>query len=200
MSKAIDFYFDFSSPYGYLAAQRAEAMGQGAGRPVIWKPFLLGALFKQEGSKPLIDYPLKGAYSLHDMRRAARRLAVPFTMPEPFPFSSVAAARAFYALTDARPADAKSLALALFAAIFGRGQALSDASAVLGIAADLGLDAAALGQAMTAPEVKARLRQEVEGAMARGVFGSPFFIVDGEAFWGHDRMAEVEDWAKTGGW
>jgi 2-hydroxychromene-2-carboxylate isomerase len=200
MTDPIDFYFDFSSPYGYLAAQGAEAMGARAGRPVLWRPFLLGALFKQEGSKPLIDYPMKGAYSLHDMHRTARRLGVPFTMPDPFPFSSVAPARAFYALSDARPDEAKRLALALFAAVFQRGQALSDAASVLAIAGDLGLDAAALGDAMTTPEVKLRLREEVEAAMARGVFGSPFFIVDGEAFWGHDRMAEVEAWAKTGGW
>jgi len=200
MSEAIEFYFDFSSPYGYLAAQTVEAMGDGAGRPVIWKPFLLGAVFSQEGSKPLIDYPLKGEYSLHDMKRTARRIGVPFTMPAPFPFASVAAGRAFYALTDEWPEEAKRLALGFYEAIFGRGIALNSAESVLTVAAELGQDAEALGQAMMAPALKARFRQEVETAVARGVFGSPFFFVDGEAFWGHDRMAQVEDWAKSGGW
>ena len=200
MSDPIEFYFDFSSPYGYLAAQGVEALGTRAGRPVLWKPFLLGAVFPQVGSKPLLDYPLKGAYSLHDMQRTARHLGVPFVMPDPFPFSSVAAGRAFYALTDSRPEAAKRLAQGLYAAVFGQGRSLGSAEAVLAVAADLGFDAEALGQAIAAPDLKARFRQEVETALARGVFGSPFFFVDGEPFWGHDRMAEVEAWAKTGGW
>ncbi|HMB76863.1 MAG TPA: DsbA family protein, partial [Kiloniellaceae bacterium] len=87
-----------------------------------------------------------------------------------------------------------------YEAIFGRGIALNSAESVLTVAAELGQDAEALGQAMMAPALKARFRQEVETAVARGVFGSPFFFVDGEAFWGHDRMAQVEDWAKSGGW
>lgn len=200
MPAPIEFFFDFASPYGYLAAQEVEAMGARAGRAVVWKPFLMGAVFEQVGSKPLLDYPLKGAYSLHDMQRTARRLGVPFVVPEPFPFSSVPASRAFLVLSETQPDDAKRLALRLYNAIFGQAVALSTVEAVVAVANDLGLDGDALAQAMVSPAIKAKFRQEVEAALARGVFGAPFFFVDGEAFWGHDRMAEVEDWVKSGGW
>ena len=200
MSETIDFYFDFSSPYGYLAGHAVEDLGRRCGRPICWKPFLLGAVFKESGSQPLLNYPIKGDYALHDMRRSARRLGVDFTLPQPFPFASVAACRAFYALTDLEPEAAKRLALGVFNAAFAEGRDVSAPEGVLAVANGLGLDAAALGQAIGQPEVKQRLRQEVEAAMLRGVFGSPFLIVDGESFWGHDRMHEVEEWVKTGGW
>ena len=200
MTEAIDFYFEFSSPYGYLAAQSVEDLGARWGRQITWRPFLLGAVFKESGSQPLLSYPIKGTYALHDMRRAARRLAVPFTLPEPFPFASIAACRAFYALADDRPEDAKRLAQALYGAAFGRGIDVGPAEAMLAVAAETGLDPKALGAAIQSPEIKQRLRDEVAAAMARGVFGSPFLIVDGEAFWGHDRLSEVEEWLKTGGW
>jgi 2-hydroxychromene-2-carboxylate isomerase len=200
MAKKIDFYFDFSSPYGYLAAQSVEDLGARWGREVAWRPFLLGAAFKESGSQPLLNYPIKGSYALHDMRRSARRLGVPFTLPEPFPFASVAACRAFYALADDRPEDAKRLAQALYGAAFGRGLDIGPAQAMLEVAAEIGLDKKALGEAIQSPEIKQRLRDEVEAGIKRGVFGSPFLIVDGEAFWGNDRLSEVEDWLKTGGW
>jgi len=94
MSNSIDFYFDFSSPYGYLASTRIEAIAERYGRAVNWHPILLGAIFKVSGQAPLVSYPLKGAYALHDFERAAREHKTPYTQPDPFPVSTVAAARA----------------------------------------------------------------------------------------------------------
>ena len=200
MPGPIDFYFDFSSPYGYLAALSIDPLGAEQGREVRWRPFLLGALFKATGSQPLLDIPLKGPYARHDLERTARRLAVPFVIPDPFPFASVAACRAFYYLDDRAPDLAKDLAKALFHEAFGMGRDIGPANRVIEVAAGLGIDEDELAAALGDPSLKARLRQEVAAAEAAEVFGSPFFIADGEAFWGQDRMADLAEWLKRGGW
>ncbi len=200
MTKQVDFYFDFSSPYGYLAAQTVDDLAERHGADLRWRPILLGAVFKKTGAAPLVDLPLKGDYARRDMARCARRLGVTFTFPETFPFSSVAASRAFYWLHERDPAQARALAKALYHAVFGEGRSIEAPEEVAAVAGELGLDPSSVKAALEDPEVKARLRQEVEAAVAAGVFGSPFFIVDGEPFWGHDRMDEVERWLRTGGW
>lgn len=200
MPGTIEFWFDFSSPYGYLAAQRIDAVGAKHGRAVDWRPFLLGVVFKTTGMGPLPHIPLKGDYMRHDLPRSARRLGVPFTMPSPFPFLSVNASRAVYWLADQDPAKAAQLGKALFDAAFGQGRDISGAKAVTEVAAEQGLDTEALGAALKDPAVKERLRAEVETALEKGIFGSPMMVVDGEAFWGHDRLDELDRWLETGGW
>ncbi len=200
MTAPIDFYFDFSSPYGYLAAQRIEALGAAVGRAVVWRPFLLGVVFQETGSKPLNQIPLKGDYATRDFARMARRYGVPYVVPPDFPFHSVAPCRAFYSLCDQDPVAAKGLAKALYHAAFGTGRRVSKAEVVAEVAGEQGLDADAVRAALQAPAVKERLRNEVEAARAAGVFGSPFFIVEGEPFWGQDRLADLEAWIREGGW
>ena len=200
MSDGFTFYFDFSSPYGYLAAQRVDAVAARQGREVVWRPMLLGAVFKRIGGQPLVEIPMKGDYARHDIPRSARLLGVPFVFPPSFPFASIAAARAVYWLDAQDPAAARALAKAIYQAAFGLGQDILSAERVIAIAAGLGHDPDSVAAALQAPEVKERLRQEVEDAIALGVFGSPFFLVDGEPFWGNDRLAEVERWLETGGW
>ena len=200
MSDPIDFYFDFSSPYGYLAAKQIEAIAAKHGRSVAWRPHLIGTVFPTTGSKPLLDIPLKGDYARRDLPRTARHLGIPFNLPTPFPFMSVAAARAFYWLTDSDPAKAKELALALYDRAFGAGQEISSAEAVIAVASGLGVDADALRGALNDPAVKGRLKAEVNAATERGVFGSPYIFVDGEPFWGNDKLEEIDSWLETGGW
>lgn len=200
MAAPIEFYFDFSSPYGYLAATRIDGIAARHGREVTWRPFLLGIAFKKTGQAPLVEQPLRGDYHRHDFPRSARRLGVPFVMPDGFPFLSLAAARAFYWLADSDPAKARALAKAVYHAAFGEGRNVTPAETVAEIAAPLGIDRAALLAAVNDPLVKERLRTETEAAIARGVFGSPFVFVDGEPFWGSDRLDQVEEWLATGGW
>ncbi|MDX1400409.1 MAG: 2-hydroxychromene-2-carboxylate isomerase [Kiloniellales bacterium] len=200
MAEAIDFYFDFSSPYGYLAAQRIDGMAKKLGRNAVWRPFLLGAVFKTTGSEPLLNIPMKGVYARTDLARTARRLGVAFKLPDPFPFPSIAACRAFYSLSDDNAEVAKDFAKALYWAAFGEGKDISSAQGVLAVASESGLDCDRLSEAIQTPEIKARLREEVEIAIGKGVFGSPFFIVDGEPFWGNDRLSDVESWIEKGGW
>lgn len=196
----IEFYFDFSSPYGYLGAQRIDATAAEFGRAVLWRPVLLGVIFKITGQSPLVRQALRGPYAARDMARSARKLGVKFTLPEGFPFSTVYACRVFYWLDGRSPEEAKAYARAAYKAAFAEGRAVAEADAAVDIAAGLGHDRAAVQAGMQDPAVKERLRDETQQAMHKGVFGSPFVIVDGEPFWGNDRLGEVREWLQTGGW
>ena len=200
MTAPIDFYFDFSSPYGYLAAEQIEALAAKHGREVAWRPILLGAIFPQTGGQPLINIPLKGDYARRDLARSARLLDLPFHLPPTFPFMSVAACRAYYWLEGQDAGQAVALAKALYREAFSAGRNIDSAEAVLKVAADAGLGTDALAAALEDPEVKQRLRDEVEQAISKGVFGSPLFVVDGEPFWGHDRLDQVDLWLQRQGW
>lgn len=196
----IDFYFDFSSPYGYLAAHKVDSIARLYGRAMTWRPVLLGVIFKTTGAQPLLDVPIKGPYTRRDMERTARFLGVPLVFPEIMPFPSIAAARAVYWLQDRDPEMARALSLALYDRAFAEGGDIRDAAAVLECASEVGIDAGALAAALQDPAVKERLKAENDAAMAAGVCGSPFFVVDGEPFWGADRLDHVERWLATGGW
>jgi 2-hydroxychromene-2-carboxylate isomerase len=197
---SIEFYIDFSSPYAYLASRRINAIGEKHGRAVAWKPILLGAVFKITGAKPLVDAPMKGDYSRHDMERSARRLGLPLNWPSTFPFNSIAAGRAFYWLDATDPAKAVPFAQAVYAAAFDRAQDVSGAAAVAEIAGGVGVSGEALLAAIAQPEWKDRLRIETDRAIELGVFGAPTMIVDGEKFWGADRLDHLDEWIERGGW
>ncbi len=200
MSDSIEFYFDFSSPYGYLAAERIDGIAARHGRDVSWRPYLMGVAMKVTGSSPIVNRPMLGEYSRRDMQRSARRLKVPFSFPEPFPIATIAACRAVYWKERAGAEEAKSLARALYRAYFADGRNISEAEVVADVAAESGADRDALLAGIQDSAVKDRLKDVTNDAVARGIFGSPFFVVDGEPFWGHDRMDEVERWLETGGW
>jgi 2-hydroxychromene-2-carboxylate isomerase len=200
MDKTIDFYFDFSSPYGYIASQRIDAIAAKHGRSVIWRPYLLGAVFKVNGRKPLPEQPLIGDYARRDFERSARLYGVPFKYPTRMPISGVSPSRAYYWLYDRDPQSAKTLALALYKAYFVQDRDISDAEQVADVAGALSIDRAATLAAMQDPAVKERLKKETDAAIARGAFGSPFVFIDNEPFWGNDRLDQVDRWLETGGW
>ena len=196
----IEFWFEFSSPYGYIASQLVPGLEARTGRRVEWRPFLLGPVFKANGQAPLVDIPMKGDYSRRDFVRTARFHGVPFAMPAKFPIGTVAALRAFYWMDQQDPARARALADRLYRAYFAEGQDIGDAATVVRIAADMGIDRAALEEALQDPAVKDLAKRQVDAALSRGIFGSPFFIVEGEPFWGSDRIPMLEAWISRGGW
>ncbi|EJM95844.1 2-hydroxychromene-2-carboxylate isomerase [Herbaspirillum sp. YR522] len=198
MSTPIDFYFDFASPYAYFGSLEIEALARRHERQVAWHPVLLGAVFKTLGTSPLTAIPKKGDYSLHDMQRTARFHNMLFTPPSKFPIATQAAARAMLWLQQQDPQHALPFAQAIFSAYFTEDIDIGEPDNVLRIAADLGIDRAALTAALADPAVKDRLRQATEQAMQRGVFGAPFVIVDGESFWGFDRFNQLESFLKNG--
>ena len=200
MTDPMTFYFDFSSPYGYFAAQKIDETAAEFDREVLWHPMMLGPVMKETGNRPLAQQPIKGGYCQRDWDRLGRYMEVPWTMPDPFPIATLAAARAFYWIDDDDPALAKKFARAAFHAYFGEGRDITGAETVAAIAEPLGLDPEALLAAVQDPAIKQRLKDETGQAIEVGVCGSPFFIIDGEPFWGSDRLWMIRRWLKTGGW
>ncbi len=200
MAAPIDFYFDFSSPYGYFASLEIDAIAARHSREVNWRPFLLGVVFKITGQVPLPGQPMRGDYARRDFERCARLYGAPFTWPERFPIPTQNAARAFYWLDDCDAAQARAFAKAACHAYFGEGRDISPPKVVVEIAQSLGVDGPTLAAALGDPAVKERLKAEVSAAIEAGAFGSPYIVVDGEPFWGADRLPHVERWLETGGW
>ena len=200
MPTPVDFYFDFSSPYGYFAANRIDAIAAKHARAVNWHPILLGAVFKVTGGAPLPSLPLKGEYAKRDIPRCARAFGLPFTFPDKFPIATQAAARMTVWAQGSNPERAKTLALALYSAYFAEGRDITNPEVCGDVAATCDLDRSQAISALNDQAVKDRLKVVVDAAIARNVFGSPFFIIDGEPFWGADRLDHVERWLATGGW
>jgi 2-hydroxychromene-2-carboxylate isomerase len=196
----IEFWFDFSSPYGYLASYRIDEIGREAGRAVTWRPYLLGVVFKSSGQSPLVSQPMRGPYHVKDMQRTARKMNVPLILPEGFPMATIAACRAFYWQEATDPRRARDLAKALYRAAFAQGRNIATTEVVADVGKEIGIDPAALSAGIGTPAVKERLKAETDTAIARGIFGSPFILIDGEPFWGNDRLGDVREWLKTGGW
>ncbi len=199
MSDPIEFYFDFSSPYSYIAAEVIDGLAEKYGRKVKWRPMLLGVVFQKTGQPLLVNVPLKGEYSMRDFARSARYHGVPFTFPAKFPLSTVSAARAYYWLHGQDCAKARQFAHAVFRAYWVDGRDISDLAVLQDIAAASGVDGAALAAGIATPEIKERLKAETDTALAKGMCGAPYFVVDNEPFWGADRLPQIEKWLQTGG-
>ncbi|MEO1205730.1 MAG: 2-hydroxychromene-2-carboxylate isomerase [Pseudomonadota bacterium] len=183
----VTFWFDFGSPYAYFAHRRLPAFEKATGAHVISKPFMLGSAFAQTGARPLLDIPLKAAYAKIDLARLARFYDVPFQMPPNAPTVTLAAARIFYGLNATDPAAATTFAKAVFDAAFATGQDVSEQAVVKACLRESGLDEELAAMAQE-PEWKQALKDAGAKATESGVFGAPFFVHDGEPFWGVERM------------
>lgn len=204
MSKTIEFYFDYSSPFGYLASERIEAIAKKHDRDVVWHPLLLGAIFKVTKQAPLTQAPLKGDYSIRDFTRSAREHELDYEHPDPFPIATVAACRATLWLRDNADADLRAnttdFVHAVFRAFYAQGLDIADVAVLSNIADSLGIDHVQMTAALGEQSIKDALRKEVDDAVNDGIFGSPMMIVDNEPFWGHDRLEQLDRWLSTGGW
>lgn len=208
MSKRpIDFWFDFSSPYSYVASEWIEALAARHGRTVSWHAMLLGVTFQAAELKSPVSHPLKREYSALDFARSARFEGVPLVFPKTFPQPTQNAARVFWWLHDGDgegragdPERAAAWAHAGLRALFARdGETnLADPAALKALAAEVGLDPAAAEAAWSDPRWKDRLKSACSEAVAQNIFGAPFFVVDGEPFWGNDRKAQIERWLSGG--
>lgn len=195
----IEFWFDFSSPYSYLASELIDELAAKHGRKVKWRPMMLGAAFKASGLPLLITVPLKGEYSKRDFDRSARFLGIPYKFPAKFPIATLAAARGYYWLHGEDCAKAREFAHAVFRAYWVDGRDISELPVVLEIVDRLGINRDAFAAAIATPEIKDRLKQETDAAIAKGMFGAPYIVVDGEPFWGADRLPQIDKWLATGG-
>jgi len=190
----IEFWFDLASPYSALAALRiADVAG---GLDVRWQPFLLGPIFQAQGwnDSPFNLFPAKGRWMWRDVPRRAARRGVAFRQPSRFPRHSVLANRvALVALAEGWGEDCVR---AIYRAEFAEDADIADAGVMAGIVARLGRDGSAVVSRAQAQPIKDALRAATEQAARHGIFGAPTFLVDGELFWGDDRLEEAIAWAR----
>lgn len=188
--RTLEIYWDFSSPFAYLANTQAEALARRTGAALIWRPMLLGGLFKSIGQAdvPLFTWPeAKRKNYLEDMRRWAAYWGVPFAFPSRFPMNTVKALRVWLALPEERRGAFRE---ATFHAYWAEDRDISDEGVLREL---IGPDAEAVLERSRSPEVKQALIDATRRAEQAGVFGAPTWIVDGkELFWGQDRIPLVE--------
>jgi 2-hydroxychromene-2-carboxylate isomerase len=195
----IEFWYEFASSYSYLAAERIEAVAAKSQQRVLFRPFLLGPIFASQGWKdsPFNIYPVKGRYMWRDMERLCVERGQPFRRPTVFPRNGLNAARIAFIAQDEPWIGA--FTRAVYRANYADDGDISDPETLAGLLAKLGLDAATLIERSRDAAAKAGFRAQNERAVTLGVFGAPTFIVDGELFWGDDRLEHAVAWAATRG-
>jgi 2-hydroxychromene-2-carboxylate isomerase len=198
----IHFYFDFISPFGYFASLRIDELARRHGREVDWTSMLLGvSVLKVMGIPPIVELPLKGAYVVRDAMRYARQRQVPFERTMITPASRpVEAGRVFAWARELDPAGAKRLAALIFRSHFVDCLDIAQDSVLAACVSEARLSWPAFEAARSERIPAQLLRRNVERSIQLGVFGSPFFIVDGEPFFGLEKLAVVEEWLDAGGW
>ncbi|HZV21728.1 MAG TPA: 2-hydroxychromene-2-carboxylate isomerase [Hyphomicrobiales bacterium] len=192
----LTFWFEFASTYSYLSAMRIEEAAKKSGVELIWKPFLLGPIFKAQGwdTSPFNLFPAKGKYMVRDIERIAQGRGLRFRLPEPFPQNGLVPAR--LALVGLSEGWGPNFIKAIYKAEFAGGRNIADRTTIEAALAEAGAVAATAFAAAESPEIKAKLRANTEEAQARGIFGAPSFTTeDGELFWGDDRLEQALTWA-----
>ena len=192
MSTPLEFWFEFASTYSYPASQRVEAVARAAGVALVWRPFLLGPVFRAQGwnDSPFNIYPVKGQYMWRDLERICMRLDLPMRRPSQFPRNGLLAARV--ALVGAEQAWGPPFVRAMYHANFAEDLDIADPAVVGSVLRRLGQDPAAVLEAAGA--AKEALRTQTERAVALGIFGAPSFVSGDELFWGNDRLEDALAW------
>jgi 2-hydroxychromene-2-carboxylate isomerase len=192
----LEFWFDFASPYCYLAAERVEALAARDGVRVLWRPFLLGPIFARRPNHPTPfqdPAPDEARYRKRDIERLCARQGLPLVWSAKYPYISLLGSR--IALLAEDEGWASAFTRAVYRASFAEDRDVAAEPVIAANLAQLGKPAAPLIARATAPDNKARLVAAGEQAVARGIFGAPSFVApDGELFWGNDRLEHAIDW------
>ena len=197
MHPPIAFWFEFGSNYSYLSLMRIEALAARAKAPLRYEPFLLGPIFRELGwrSSPFAEQRLKGEYVWRDMARRAAKYGLPFTRPGVFPRRALLPMRV--AATNSEQPWIGAYCRRIMLCNWADDVEIDDADVVLAALADLVDDPpVVLAQAGT-QAAKEMLRAQTERARGLGIFGAPTFIVEGEMFWGDDRLEDALDYAQS---
>ena len=191
------FWYEFASTYSYLAALTIERLAQAAGVPLVWRPFLLGPIFAQQGwrDSPFNLYPAKGRYMWRDLERLCASEGLAWKRPSQFPRNSLLAAR--LALVGLAAGWGSAFSKAVFQANFAEDRDIASSEVLGAILHGLGVDAEPALARAAAPDIKAALRAQGEEAQQLGIFGAPTFQVGEEIFWGQDRLAQALACART---
>jgi len=189
--KRVEFFYDYASTYSYLAHREIERIAHEAGAEVVYRPMVLGFVFKATGNTMPAAVPAKAAYMTHDVARWARHYGLPFHMPSVFPVNTIRALRgAIVALEDGCFLPYHH---AVMAAYWAQNQDIGDPATLADVVRGAGLDAERLLARTDDPAVKETLKRTTDEAVARGVFGAPTFFVGSEMFWGNDRLQFVAE-------
>ena len=190
MSKSVEFFFDVGSPTVYLAATQLSKIAGRHGAPVLWRPFLLGGVFKATGNVSPATVPAKSRYMGHDLERFARRYEVPFLFNPFFPVNTLALMRGAVAYQQQGRLD--QYIEAIFSAMWVTGKNMNEPTIVAEVLDTIGIGAQEFLVAIAAQDVKDKLKNNTEEAVKRGAFGAPTFFVGDEMFFGQDRLDFVE--------
>ena len=191
MSKTVEFFFDFGSPTSYLAWTQLPHIAAAAGAQIVWRPMLLGGVFKASGNQSPVSIPAKGRYMLQDLARFARRYEVPLAFNPHFPINTLQLMRGAVAYLDSE--QFQPYAKAVFEALWVQQQNLGNPEVVAAVLSAAGLDAAEFERLVGDEAVKQCLKDNTEEAIRRGVFGAPTFFVGSEMFFGQDRLDFVAE-------
>jgi 2-hydroxychromene-2-carboxylate isomerase len=195
MAAPIAFWFEFGSNYSYLSVMRIEALARDAGVALQWKPFLLGPIFRELGwqSSPFAEQKEKGEYVWRDMARRAAKYGLPFTRPTSFPRRAVLPLRV--ALLGAQQAWMGEFCRRIMLRNWSEDADIDDADSVLAALDGLVDDPEAILHEAEGEANKAALRAQTAAARTLGIFGAPTFMVEGEMFWGDDRLQDALEYA-----
>ena len=193
IDKTVEFFFDFGSPTTYLAYTQLPRIARETGATLMYRPMLLGGVFKATGNASPVTVPAKGRWMGGDIARWAQRWGVPFAFNPHFPINTLTLMRGAVGLQMRQPADFERYVEAVFKAMWVQPRKLGDAGELGAVLTQAGLDAAAFGALVADPEVKAALMGNTEEAVARGVFGAPTCFVGGEMHFGQDRLDFVRE-------
>lgn len=191
MSKTVDFYYDYASPAAYLAWTQIYKLAEKHNATVVRKPALLGGIFKETGNAAPMTVPAKGKWLFRDLMRFVKRYDVPFQMNAHFPVNTIYLMRG--ALFARKEGFIEAYDKACFEAIWANNQNMTDPNVVTEVLTAAGLDAAAIGASMQDADIKKELFAVTAEAVENGLFGMPSFIIDGELYWGQDRLDFVEE-------
>ena len=191
--KSVEFFFDVGSPTAYLAYTQLPALAAACGARVTWRPMLLGGVFKATGNASPVSVPAKGRWMNGDMQRWACRYGVPLVFNPHFPINTLTLMRGAVGLQMREPAEFMRYLDAVFAAMWREPRNLGDAAVLAQMLGNAGFDPAHLLALAADPEVKAQLVANTEEAVARGAFGAPTFFVDGQMYFGQDRLEFVRE-------
>ncbi len=193
MSKLVEFFFDFGSPTTYLAYTQLPKIAAKHRAEIVWRPFLLGGVFKAISSASPVTIPAKGRWMFDDIGRWAKRYGVPFAMNPGFPVNTLALMRGAAGLQLKRPQGFPKYVAAMFEAMWVKPRNLNEPGEVDAVLKAAGFDPREMLALTNEQEVKDRLKAATEEAVSRGVFGAPTFFVGQDMFWGQDRLEFVDE-------
>ena len=195
MSKTIEFYFDVGSPASYLAWSQLPAIAERTGASLVYKPMLLGGVFMATGNSSPATVPAKGAYTRIDMQRFANRYGVTLNQNPFFPINTLQLMRAVTAYQDTPKFE--PLLTAIFNAMWISELNMGEPAVVGKVLVEAGFDPEEVMTKASDPAVKEQLKRATEEAIGRGIFGAPTCFVDGEMFFGQDRLDWIEAAARS---